>query len=171
MAIVEKANKHLPIRLSTMERKNDTFGQMGIENKFTIESLTEDVITATRNTLGPRISEAEVNQIRAQVNTELRIKYGIEAKPLDANWVPIGEAAKQLGVSDRTVRRIIAEGHAQSTRQLVPVQIHNQELSHNSMFRQVEKTFVSFDDLVHYRENRNLGGRPRKQLGLQQNNK
>jgi len=148
-----KAQKHIPIRLSTTEKKNDKFGLMGVENNFTIESLTEDIITAARKTLGTRISEAEVNQIRSQVNTDLRMKYGIEAKPPDTNWVPIEDAAKRLGIDNRSVRRIVQkiEAPTQSLPQLV---------------QKANMTYVHLPTLIDYREQFGRAGRPKQNLEL-----
>lgn len=72
--------------------------------------------------------------------------------PSDRKWVPIEEAAARLGVTDRTVRRIVADEHVETKREKFTV----------SVFREMEKVLVPLDKLSHIRENRNLGGRPKK---------
>ena len=51
--------------------------------------------------------------------------------PIEQKMVPIEDAAKQLGITDRAVRRIVQKGYVESTTQKVPINY------------EVDKTFVS----------------------------
>ena len=67
----------------------------------------------------------------------------------DGKWKTVAEASEVLGISDRTIRRIISVAGGGIRTETRPVEVEVK------LVRKVPKLFVSLEDLEHFRKNSN----------------